>query len=98
MQVSRSVRKSKDRPPQWAGQRLAGQATPSAALARAVSAWKKAGRLALEQVGGDEGVGGGLRAGQAGRGWADDRAGRELLAQERAALGEDVGRALFCLR
>src|SRR3954447_5589742 len=50
MQVSRSVRKSKDRPPRWAGQRLVGQATPSAALANAVSAWKKAGGWPLNRL------------------------------------------------
>src|SRR3954454_7005810 len=50
MQVSRSVRKSKDRPPRWAGQRLVGQAVPSAALARAASAWTKAGGWPLNRL------------------------------------------------
>src|SRR3954470_10345524 len=50
MQVSRSVRKSKYRPPQWAGQRLASQATPSAALASAVSVRKKAGGWPLNRL------------------------------------------------
>src|SRR3954471_8088635 len=45
MQVSRSVRKSKDRPP-----RRAGQVMPSAALARAVRVWKKAGGWSLNRL------------------------------------------------
>src|SRR3954464_14314184 len=49
MQVSRSVRKSKDRPPWSARQRLAAQASPSATLANAVSAWAKAGGWPLNK-------------------------------------------------
>src|SRR5215212_9597025 len=45
MQVSRSVRKSKDRPP-----RRAGQVMPSAALARAVRVWKKPGGWPLNRL------------------------------------------------